>query len=183
MKHLLRWCLLALPILFPLSLQAKTNDDPGQEKVCFCHNITHNPHTICTANPALIQAHMDHVNGEVPGVEDSLGACESEPDPSDVPDEGEEGEENEDPSDGGENPPEEDGNTDSDPKDTTTEDNTPENTQILDEGGTGSTGGAALSYMEGSGCSMTPAATGGSSSALTWALMAAFPLLWRRRRS
>ncbi len=50
----------------------------GQEKVCFCHNINHNPVTICTAKPALIQAHLDHVNGEVPGVLDSLEECEEE---------------------------------------------------------------------------------------------------------
>jgi len=41
------------------------------EKVCFCHNWKHNPHTICTAKPALIKAHMKHVREGF----DKLGRC------------------------------------------------------------------------------------------------------------
>jgi len=59
------------------------NDQPGDDeanpdKVCFCHNITHNPVTLCTSQQGLINGHMKHVNGEVPDVEDSLGECPDE---------------------------------------------------------------------------------------------------------
>ncbi|MDL1870811.1 hypothetical protein FBR05_01240 [Deltaproteobacteria bacterium PRO3] len=187
MKYSIRWYLLALSFLFPLSLQAKTDEARGQEKVCFCHNVNHNPHTICTANPALIQAHMDHVNGEVPGVMDSLGECESEPDPSDVPDDGDDGEEGE--GDPGEETPEDEGDTPEkeNPDDSEGESgnagdgDVPDNAQVLDDGETGATGGGALTFMEGSGCSLNPTATGSAGGALVWGLMATLPL-WRMRR-
>lgn len=198
MRYSLRWYLLALSLLFPLSLQAETDEERGQGKICFCHNLNHNPHTICTANPALIQAHMDHVNGEVPGVMDSLGECEAEPDPSDKPDDGEGGEEGErDSGDGdpgeegpGEETPDDEGNT---PEEEEADGNpegesgdagdgdVPDNAQVLDDGGAGGTGGGALTYMEGSGCSLNPTATGSAGGALAWGLMATLPL-WRRRR-
>lgn len=70
------------------------SETPGDEdgKVCFCHNVTHHPHTICTSDEGLINGHMKHVNGEVPGVVDTLGPCEVEaspsptPEPTDAPD-------------------------------------------------------------------------------------------------
>lgn len=184
MKYSIRWYLLALSFLFPLSLQAKTDEARGQEKVCFCHNVNHNPHTICTANPALIQAHMDHVNGEVPGVMDSLGECEGEPDPSDTPNDGEEGE-----GEPGEETPEDEGDTPEEENPDDLEDESgdagdgevPDNAQVLDDGEIGGAGGGALTYMEGSGCSLNPTATGSAAGALAWGLMATLPL-WRRRR-
>jgi hypothetical protein len=48
------------------------------QKVCFCHNVLHNPVTICTADQGLIQGHLGHVrNGE-----DTLGACLVSPSPT-----------------------------------------------------------------------------------------------------
>lgn len=73
----------------PQASDAVLEDLPVEEgevpsdKVCFCHNVNHNPHTICTANQALINAHMAHVNGENPGVEDSLGVCPGDEVPGD----------------------------------------------------------------------------------------------------
>jgi len=68
------------------------SDTPSDEdgKVCFCHNITHHPQTICTSDEGLINGHMKHVNGEVPGVQDTLGKCEVEatPTPTDEPSDG-----------------------------------------------------------------------------------------------
>lgn len=43
----------------------------GKEQVCFCHNVNHNPHTICTDNQGQINGHMGHVNNG----EDTLGSC------------------------------------------------------------------------------------------------------------
>lgn len=90
---------------------AEEEDSPDPEKVCFCHNVNHNPHTICTADEALVNAHMAHVNGETPGVQDALGECEEEapPAPSEEPCDEEEtpGEETEQPSDDTEEPTDE----------------------------------------------------------------------------
>ena len=94
----------------PTDLPTEEDEEeaPGPEKVCFCHNVNHNPHTICTSNEALIHAHMDHVNGETPGVQDALGECEEEasPAPSEEPAEEEEtpGEDTEQPSEETEEP-------------------------------------------------------------------------------
>src|SRR5215831_7048334 len=64
---------LAMGLVFQTSqANAHPEDSDGGEKVCFCHNIGHHPHTVCTSNQALINAHMAHVNGEVPGVQDAL---------------------------------------------------------------------------------------------------------------
>lgn len=41
------------------------------EQVCFCHNMLHNPHTICTSNQGQINGHTTHVNNG----SDTLGAC------------------------------------------------------------------------------------------------------------
>ncbi len=91
-------------------------DEGPSDKVCFCHNINHNPHTICTANQALIHAHMAHVDGEVPGVEDALGVCPGDEVPGD---EEEPGEETEEPCDEGEH--EEPGDEGEEPADETEE--------------------------------------------------------------
>ena len=41
-------------------------------RVCFCHNVNHNPHTICTDDRGEIRGHSRHVrNGQ-----DTLGRCE-----------------------------------------------------------------------------------------------------------
>lgn len=40
-------------------------------QTCFCHNVLHNPHTICTSNQGLISGHMAHVQSGF----DSLGIC------------------------------------------------------------------------------------------------------------
>jgi len=42
-------------------------------EVCFCHNVNHNPHTICTSNQGEINGHSGHVNNG----SDTLGACAS----------------------------------------------------------------------------------------------------------
>lgn len=42
-------------------------------RVCFCHNVENNPHTICTDNHALIRGHGRHVARGF----DSLGVCEN----------------------------------------------------------------------------------------------------------
>lgn len=43
----------------------------ASNQICFCHNVNHNPHTICTSNQAVINGHTSHVrNGE-----DTLGIC------------------------------------------------------------------------------------------------------------
>ncbi|MFO1463399.1 MAG: hypothetical protein U1F66_06450 [bacterium] len=207
MKNLHRWLLLSFLLLLPLSLEAKTDDDPGPEKVCFCHNTNHNPHTICTANQALINAHMDHVNGEVPGVQDSLGECESEPNPTDNPNDGNDGEGDGEIDDGdppAETPPPDDGDDvdDEQPGEATPapseEGNDPGSSHptpkdqgsvggevaggegFQDNGNSGSAGTASAA-MEGSGCSLNVAASGAPGSALAWALLAAVPL-WRTRR-
>lgn len=41
------------------------------QQVCFCHNVNHNPHTICTSNQGQINGHLSHVNNG----EDNLGPC------------------------------------------------------------------------------------------------------------
>lgn len=41
------------------------------ETVCFCHNVEHNPHTICTNVQGLINGHMAHVQTGF----DTLGQC------------------------------------------------------------------------------------------------------------
>jgi hypothetical protein len=41
------------------------------DKVCFCHNIPHHPHTICTADQALINGHDNHLDG----TDDTEGEC------------------------------------------------------------------------------------------------------------
>lgn len=133
---------------------------------------------------------MDHVNGEVPGVMDSLGECEAEPDPSDAPGDGDDGEGEpgeegpgeETPDDEGDTPEEEeaDGNPEGEAGDPGDE-KVPDNAQVLDDGGAGGTGGGALTNMEGSGCSLNPTATGSAGGALAWGLMATLPL-WRMRR-
>ncbi len=79
-KFLFAIGLLTLCYVKPALATFGHEESHGQEKVCFCHNINHNPHTICTAKPALIHAHMRHVDGEVPGVQDSLGVCPNGPD-------------------------------------------------------------------------------------------------------
>ena len=38
------------------------------DTVCFCHNVTHNPVTICTDNQGEINGHSNHPD-------DTLGAC------------------------------------------------------------------------------------------------------------
>lgn len=73
-------------IAFLVLLVAVTSVDAGQnKKVCFCHNVNHNPHTICTADIAKIKGHTFHVrNGE-----DSFGICPiqetEEPSPTNTP--------------------------------------------------------------------------------------------------
>jgi len=39
--------------------------------VCFCHNVNHNPHTICTSVQGQINGHQNHVNNG----EDIEGPC------------------------------------------------------------------------------------------------------------
>src|SRR5690348_270020 len=52
------------------------------QTVCFCHNLTHNPVTICTSNAGLINGHLAHVNSGT----DSLGVCPTKtPAPSSTP--------------------------------------------------------------------------------------------------
>lgn len=46
----------------------------GHEEVCFCHNIPHNPHTICTDVNGLINGHTAHVGTGF----DTLGECAEE---------------------------------------------------------------------------------------------------------
>lgn len=43
----------------------------AKTEVCFCHNVNHNPHTICTDNQGKINGHNSHVNNG----EDTAGAC------------------------------------------------------------------------------------------------------------
>lgn len=52
-----------------------------KEKVCFCHNIKHNPHTICTSNEGLINGHYKHVKEG----DDYLGECKAVPSPDPIP--------------------------------------------------------------------------------------------------
>lgn len=56
--------------------EVETAEESG--KVCFCHNLDHHPHTICTSEEGLIHGHMLHVENEGPGIHDALGACEVE---------------------------------------------------------------------------------------------------------
>ena len=41
------------------------------EETCFCHNVNHNPHTICTDDQGWINGHLGHVNNGT----DTLGEC------------------------------------------------------------------------------------------------------------
>lgn len=53
------------------SFTNKIDATRGHEEVCFCHNVNHNPHEICTDNDGQINGHMGHVrNGE-----DIIGSC------------------------------------------------------------------------------------------------------------
>src|SRR5262245_19112543 len=45
----------------------------GHETVCFCHNVNHDPHTICTNDQGHIKGHTKHVNNG----EDTLGECQN----------------------------------------------------------------------------------------------------------
>jgi hypothetical protein len=73
-----RLFILVLLLAFVGLLVAKTSYSEAHTEVCFCHNVNHNPHTICTSNQGLINGHMNHVrNGE-----DTLGPC---PQPSPTP--------------------------------------------------------------------------------------------------
>jgi len=45
----------------------------ANRRVCFCHNLPHNPHTICTSNQGLINGHTAHVAIGF----DSLGSCQN----------------------------------------------------------------------------------------------------------
>jgi hypothetical protein len=77
------------------------------DKVCFCHNIPHHPHTICTADQGLINGHDNHldgtddtegecsncapddtccINGDSPGCECGNGKCDDNEDCSSCPD-------------------------------------------------------------------------------------------------
>ena len=59
--------LLILRLFTPVKVGAHTEN----QTVCFCHNLAHNPHTICTNNEGLINGHMAHVESGF----DSLGEC------------------------------------------------------------------------------------------------------------
>lgn len=43
----------------------------ADREVCFCHNVQHNPHTICTDNQGEIRGHLGHVHNGT----DYLGQC------------------------------------------------------------------------------------------------------------
>ena len=45
--------------------------DPPPATVCYCHNVNHHPHTVCTADRAFQQGHQNHVNNGI----DALGEC------------------------------------------------------------------------------------------------------------
>ena len=69
----LRFYWIALAVLFAgffLALRF-TPKAGATTEVCFCHNLEHNPITICTDNEGLINGHMGHVEEE----KDSLGQC------------------------------------------------------------------------------------------------------------
>jgi len=60
----------------------KTGSSEARTEVCFCHNVNHNPQTICTSNSGWIEGHMRHVNNG----EDTLGSCPApSPSPSPIP--------------------------------------------------------------------------------------------------
>lgn len=85
----------SIPLLFRISLGAgavlvafllmlmllvgvsKVNATNTNNRVCFCHNINHNPHTVCTSNQGQISGHTTHVNNGT----DTLGACVVTPPP------------------------------------------------------------------------------------------------------
>lgn len=68
MKYI--YILVAL-VLLGLSSSSVYATTPNNNQVCFCHNVNHNPHTICTSNQGLIQGHLRHTrNGE-----DTIGQC------------------------------------------------------------------------------------------------------------
>jgi len=184
--------------------EAPEEQPSEQEKVCFCHNLTHNPHTICTANEALINAHMDHVNGEVPGVEDALGECGPEELPPAEQNPGEEEEtpaveqpgddpadETEKPSDDGQ-PEDDEANPEETPEDSFEPTHVPGEDFIVKDGDIDentpldpATGPLATAwYLEGTGMGCSLSASGGESS-IHWvftAALAALPILSRRHQ-
>ena len=167
---------LGLAIQLPMAKASQESDllldsevSENAEKVCFCHNVNHEPHTICTADEALIQAHMDHVNGEVPGVEDELGECPEEepseetPLPTEDPLDPEDPQNPEDPE-----APGDEGSEDVDGEDIPGKvDEFGDGAEIVDDYGAVNAG---QPYFEGSGCTLNGPAAGGSQ-LIPWALL------------
>jgi len=158
-------------LLFPYSLQAQAEGEA--EKVCFCHNINHNPHTICTANQALVNAHMDHVDGNVPGVLDSLGECTEEGDDDGNVDDDDDGDTGDDGDDGTVDDGEDGDSNDENAIDDDDFGSLPQ----IGDGSTGSTVGSRGMLFEGSGCSLNRAAAQGADS-WTWLALLMVPLVF-----
>lgn len=179
------------------------SETPGDEdgKVCFCHNVTHHPHTICTSDEGLINGHMKHVNGEVPGVVDTLGPCEVEaspsptPEPTDEPGDvgqpGDEGDQGDQPGDVGQEPggngdqPGDVGQEPGDDNHDTTKVDGYEPVSAIEAGNPNSAARNAQSDMifEGSGCSL--AGTAASGDLAGWTMLAGtmmFSTIIRRRK-
>lgn len=69
---------IGLFFLMLLSAPVWGTSNSGNTRVCFCHNVNNNPHTICTSNVGQIQGHMRHVNNG----EDYQGECRVPPTPT-----------------------------------------------------------------------------------------------------
>ncbi len=57
----------------------------GHEEVCFCHNVEHNPHTICTDKEGLINGHMAHVESGFDALNECPPEIEETPLPTESP--------------------------------------------------------------------------------------------------
>ena len=181
--------LLSALLLLPFSLDAKPEQEEteAQEKVCFCHNVNHDPHTVCTADEALIEAHMDHVYGEVPGVQDSLGTCEEEA-PPEEDDEGddEEDEEGDDGQDGDDGDDDDDQDADDeegdDQEDGSQADDFKDD-QFTAPGDSELPGEGPAAFFEGSGgCTLNPGPATSSGLNWIWLTPLTTPLLLSLRR-
>ena len=82
-KKALIWLAIGLALGF-LAGRVSTVIAQNNQRVCFCHNVNNNPHTVCTSNQGEIRGHRNHVNNG----NDTRGRCaEPSPTPTSTPEE------------------------------------------------------------------------------------------------
>ena len=80
-SNLIKVFFVGLALLILLIAVSTVSAGKNQEKVCFCHNVNRNPHTICTSNKGKIKGHTKHVKNGT----DYVGRCKTDSTPSPSP--------------------------------------------------------------------------------------------------